>query len=275
MHILTRPRHFTSDEGLDCNFSWLCLFFNWKTQMWTINLLSTVHFPTTKNLPRWDSKQFLFKILFDRMAPDGRQLLSEPVKWKNDLAPRRFIPLRDLSRVIEESLERRRRVEEILARRNLLSVGSPSISPVVSQTQIDSPETRAGNGARASLGARFFCAWAQARALEEKHIASERKIWRSIFLGAARTPNERGAARPSFWISHWGEKRILGAFRQGAAHRSVRSERSALGRSAPRLFTMSATKKKQQRRSKKLGAENLALILRARHFQPCPGDVKK
>jgi hypothetical protein len=82
------------------------------------------------------------------MAPDGRQLLSEPVKWKNDLAPRRFIPLRDLSRVIEESLERRRRVEEILARRNLLSVGSPSISPVVSQTQIDSPETSKPNKKR-------------------------------------------------------------------------------------------------------------------------------
>ena len=62
---------------------------------------------------------------------------------------------------------------------------------------------RAGNGARASLGAGFSCAWAPARALEKKHIASERKIWRSIFLGAARTLIERRAARPSFWFSHF------------------------------------------------------------------------
>lgn len=93
-------------------------------------------------------KAIFIIILFDRMAPDGRQLLSEPEKWKNDLAPRRFVPLRDLSRVIEESLERRRRVEEILAGRNLLSVGSLSISPVVSQTQIDSPETSKPNKKR-------------------------------------------------------------------------------------------------------------------------------
>ena len=82
------------------------------------------------------------------MAPDGRQLLSEPEEWKNDFVPRRFVPLRDLSRVIEESLERRRRVEEILADRNSLSVGSTGISPAVSHTQIDLPETSKPNKKR-------------------------------------------------------------------------------------------------------------------------------
>jgi len=75
------------------------------------------------------------------MAPDGRQLVSETVEWKNDLAPRRFVPLLDLSRVIEESMERRRRVEELLTGQNSFAVGSSEISREVSRTQVVSSET--------------------------------------------------------------------------------------------------------------------------------------
>lgn len=107
--------------------------------MWTINLLSTVHFPTTKNLPRWDPKQILFKIIFYRMALDGRQLLSEHDEWKNELASK-FVHLLDLSRVIEKSMERRRRVEELLTDRNHLAIASRGISQEVSYTLIDSRE---------------------------------------------------------------------------------------------------------------------------------------
>ena len=61
VHILTRSGHFASDEGLDCNFSWLCLFSILNNSY--VNYKSALYcqFSTTKNLPRWNSKQFLFK----------------------------------------------------------------------------------------------------------------------------------------------------------------------------------------------------------------------
>jgi len=78
-----------------------------------------------------------------------------------------------------------------------------------------------------------FCAILSENLLGAEHVF---RIQRASFFD-----------KSSFWdslrISNSQHRRILGAFRKGAAHRTVRSDRSALGRSAPRLIKMSATNK--------------------------------